>query len=65
MKYGNGGPAGPHAEKCACGKKRSTKAQATKEAKYLKYHKKYPGEVPQAYKCKISGWWHVGNLRSI
>ena len=43
------------------GKKKSTHAQAKKEAKFLKYHKKYPDLVPQAYKCKKCGWWHVGN----
>ena len=47
--------------RCArTGKKKSTHAQAVKEAKYLKYHKKYPDMIPQAYKCKC-GWWHVGN----
>lgn len=43
-------------------KKKLTKAQATKEAKFLKYHKKYPNEVPNAYKCDFCHWWHVGNL---
>jgi hypothetical protein len=47
--------------RCSSGKKKSTQAQAKKEAKFLKYHKKYPGEVPQAYKCKWCGSWHVGN----
>lgn len=45
----------------ATGKKKSTQAQAKKEARYLKYHKKYPNLIPQAYKCKSCGWWHVGN----
>lgn len=43
------------------GKKKSFHAQARREAKYLKYNKKYPDTVPQAYKCKHCGWWHVGN----
>ncbi len=47
--------------RCVTGKKKSTKAQATKEAKFLKYHKKYPDTVPSAYKCKKCFWWHVGN----
>lgn len=47
--------------RCLTGKKKSTHAQATKEAKFLKYNKKHPGTIPQAYKCKVCGWWHVGN----
>lgn len=48
--------------RCEVGnKKKSTKSQATKEAKFLKYHKKYSGLIPQAYKCRTCGWWHVGN----
>jgi len=43
------------------GKKKSTHAQAVKEAKFLKYHKKYSDQVPQAYFHKACGWWHVGN----
>lgn len=43
------------------GKKKSTHAQAKKEARFLKYNKKYPDEVPQAYFCKACSWWHVGN----
>jgi hypothetical protein len=43
------------------GKKMMTYAQARKEAKYLRYHKKYPGETPQAYHCPNCGWHHVGN----
>lgn len=43
------------------GKKKSTHAQAVKEAKFLKYHKKYSDLVPQAYFHKECGWWHVGN----
>lgn len=43
------------------GKKKSTHAQAVKEAKFLKYNKKYPDMIPQAYLCKNCGWWHVGN----
>lgn len=61
MRRANGGPIRHHIERCVCGKKKSTKSQAKKEAKYLKYNKKYPGFVPQAYKCNQSGWWHVGN----
>lgn len=45
----------------ATGKKKSTHAQAKKEAKFLKYNKKYPDLIPQAYLCKHCGWWHVGN----
>lgn len=48
-------------ERCADGKKKSTYAQAKKEAKFLKYNKKYPDLVPQAYFHKVCGWWHVGN----
>lgn len=49
-------------QKCPkTGKKKSTHAQAVKEAKYLKYNKKYPDMVPQAYRCKSCGWSHVGN----
>lgn len=43
------------------GKKKSTHAQAVKEAKFLKYNKKYSDLVPQAYFHKECGWWHVGN----
>lgn len=43
------------------GKKMSSYAQAKKEAKFLKYHKKYPDMTPMAYKCKSCGWHHVGN----
>lgn len=62
MRRGNGGPTNTQrVDYCKCGKKKSTQAQARKEAKYLKYNKKYPGFVPMVYKCKQSGWWHVGN----
>jgi hypothetical protein len=43
------------------GKKKMTHAQAKKEAKFLKYHKKYPNTVPAPYFHKPCGWWHVGN----
>lgn len=43
------------------GKKKSTHAQAKKEAKFLKYNKKYPDMIPQPYFHKACGWWHVGN----
>ena len=43
------------------GKKKSTHAQAKKEARFLKYNKKYPDMVPQPFLCKYCGWWHVGN----
>lgn len=43
------------------GKKKSTYSQAKKEAKFLKYNKKYAGMIPQAYKCKDCHHWHVGN----
>lgn len=43
------------------GKKKSTQKQARREAKFLKYHKKYASLMPQAYKCKDCHWWHVGN----
>ncbi len=49
-------------KRCVCGKKKSTYSQAKKEAKFLKYHKKYMGLMPIVYKCKMSGWWHVGNM---
>lgn len=61
MKRSNGGPVKHHVDRCICGKKKSSFNQANKEAKYLKYHKKYPSLVPSVYKCKESGWWHVGN----
>jgi len=48
-------------DRCPTGKKKSTKAQARKEARYLKYNKKYTDMVPCAYKCTHCGWWHVGN----
>lgn len=48
-------------ERCVTGKKKSTYNQAKKEAKFLKYEKKYPGFIPMVYKCKQCGWWHVGN----
>lgn len=48
-------------QRCSSGKKKSTHAQAVKEAKFLKYHKKYTDTVPQAYFHKVCGWWHVGN----
>lgn len=52
-------------EKCQkTGKKKSSYAQAKKEARYLKYNKKYPGFIPVAYKCtgkNNCGWWHTGN----
>lgn len=50
-------------QRCSSGKKKSTHAQAKKEAKFLKYHKKYSDLVPQAYFHKECGWWHVGNSR--
>ena len=43
------------------GKKKSTQKQSKKEAKYLKYHKKYASMNPQAYQCDFCKWWHVGN----
>jgi hypothetical protein len=61
MRRANGGPTKHHIERCVCGKKKSSYAQAKKEAKYLKYHKKYPDLRVMVYKCKKSGWWHVGN----
>lgn len=48
--------------RCVTGKKKSSYSQARREAKYMKYNKKYPNAVPAAYKCKSCGWWHVGNL---
>jgi hypothetical protein len=47
--------------RCLSGKKKSTHTQAKKEAKFMKYNKKYPDQVPQAYFHKQCGWWHVGN----
>lgn len=47
---------------CVTGKKKSSEKQAKKEAKYMKYNKKYPREVPIAFKCEKCRWWHVGNL---
>lgn len=61
MRRASGEPEKHHVERCISGKKKSTYAQAKKEARFLKYHKKYPGQVPQAYKCKLCSWWHVGN----
>ncbi len=46
---------------CLTGKKKYTRAKAIKEARYLKYNKKYPDMVPNSYKCKTCDWWHVGN----
>jgi hypothetical protein len=49
-------------ERCATtGKKKSTLAQARKEAKFMKYNKKYPNLTPMPYFHKECGWWHVGN----
>lgn len=48
--------------RCVTGKKKSTEKQARKEAKFLKYHKKYSGAVPVAYRCDKCRWWHVGNM---
>lgn len=61
MRRANDGPHPSERPRCVCGKKKSTYSQAKKEAKFLKYNKKYPDMVPQVYKCKLSGWWHVGN----
>lgn len=61
MRRSNGGPNQKPGDRCICGKKKSTYSQAKKEAKFLKYHKKYSSVVPQAYQCELSGWWHVGN----
>jgi len=61
MRRGNGGPTERCTNRCVTGKKKSFKAQAKKEAKFLKYNKKYTDTVPCAYKCKVCGWWHVGN----
>lgn len=61
MRRGNFGPIKHHVDRCTCGKKKSSYAQAKKEAKYMKYNKKFPNSVPTVYKCKQSGWWHVGN----
>lgn len=49
--------------RCITGKKKYTKAQAIKEARFLKYHKKYPDMVPSAFKCKKCDYWHVGNTQ--
>lgn len=48
-------------ERCETGKKKYTQSEAKKEAKYLKYHKKIAGMVPNIYFHKGCGWWHVGN----
>lgn len=50
-----------NSKRCATGKKKSSYTQAKKEARFLKYEKKYSGAIPTAYKCKKCGWWHVGN----
>lgn len=50
-----------HVERCVTGKKKSSFAQAKREARYLKTYKKMSGMVPVPYKCKSCGWWHVGN----
>lgn len=64
MAYAQGGVRGDFMKSVYCetsGKKKSTQKQARKEAKFLKYHKKYASLVPQAYKCNDCHWWHVGN----
>lgn len=48
-------------DKCPTGKKKSSYSQAKKEARYIKYNKKYPGLYPVIYKCKKCSFWHVGN----
>lgn len=62
MRHSNNGPIKHHVERCVCGKKKSTQGQAKKEAKFLKYNKRYPDLIPIAYQCKLSGSWHVGNM---
>lgn len=42
-------------------KKKSTHAQAKKEAKYLRRKKPLRNLIAQAYYCHDCGWWHVGN----
>lgn len=49
-------------ERCRkTGKKKSSRHQAKKEARYLKYNEKFPGIMPNSYKCSHCGWYHVGN----
>ena len=62
MKWKNAGPTEHEVDRCITGKKKSSRSQAIKEAKYLKYNKKYPDTVPTPYLCKKCNWWHVGNL---
>lgn len=61
MRRANGGPRKHHIDRCVCGKKKSSYTQAKKEARYMKYNKKLTGMTPVVYKCRRSGWWHVGN----
>lgn len=42
-------------------KKKSTYSQAKKEARFMRYDKKYPKLMPIPYFHKECGWWHVGN----
>lgn len=61
MRRSNGGATQHHVDFCRTGKKKSSYAQAKKEARYLKNNKRVSGMVPVPYKCKHCGWWHVGN----
>lgn len=54
-------PSKHHVDRCVCGKKKSSYNQAKKGAKYMKYNKKLPNTLPVVYKCRQSGWYHVGN----
>lgn len=47
--------------RCSTGKKKSTHDQASREAKFLKRHKRLPHMTVNIYKCEACGWWHVGN----
>lgn len=61
MRRDAGKPNHKGVKRCVTGKKISTKAQAKKEARYMKYNKKLPGMRVVAYSCHQCGHWHVGN----
>ncbi len=43
------------------GKKKYHRKEAEKNAKFLRYEKKYRGYTPIAYPCRYCKYWHVGN----
>ena len=47
---------------CPTGKKKYPgKKMAARDAKTIKFHKKYKGMTPMPYICRTCRHWHVGN----